>query len=50
MPHMYLEDRPGVVAMSCSCSLVVDRLEVAWYVGDDRHDDGGQEVVDQDLA
>ena len=48
MPHMYLEDRPGVVAMSRS--LVVDRLEVAWYIGDDRHDDGGQEVVDQDLA
>ena len=44
----YLEDSARVVAMPCS--LVVDRLEEAWYVDRDCHDDGGQEVVGQDLT
>ena len=44
----YLEDSPRVVAMPCS--LVVDRLEEAWYVDRDCHDHDGQEVVGQDLT
>ena len=48
LPHLYLEDCPRVIAMPRS--LVVDRLEEAGYVGGGRHDDGGQEVVGQDLT
>ena len=48
LPHLYLENRPGVVAMPCS--LVLDRLEEARDVDGDCHGDGGQEVLGQDLA